>query len=208
MRRRDIISLLFLFTAVIFIFYPVFYLSISIQTKRPSFGFLKITAAFRLSHLKADISPTGFLNSYTAPSIRLMMSSAPGCLINAGYNFRREFLYPLTNEYAVLKNFISINYRPEISTIYFIRPPEDAFVKRYGIVPSWDEFGVPSTAKYWTREALVKQIIFEKTGNRVLAEKIRVESWPGNDAFFRSGKNMTNQTLLINAGELLLKAHG
>src|SRR6185437_1870362 len=59
------------------------------------------------------------LKAYKAQFIAVAMISI-FLLINAGYNFRREFLYPLTNEYAVLKNFISINYRPEISTIYFI----------------------------------------------------------------------------------------
>jgi hypothetical protein len=95
---------------------------------------------------------------------------------NAWYNFNKQFLRPVVKEYAQIRNFVELNYHPSIDTVFFIRPPEDFFVKKYGITRSWDEFGVPSTFFDWTPEFLVKQIVFEKTGDRELAEKLVVKS--------------------------------
>jgi len=124
-------------------------------------------------------------------------------LINAWYNFHVQFLNPLTTEYGLIKKFISQNYTDEINTVYFIRPPENAFEKKYGTVASWDEFGVPSTAKSWVPESLIKQMIFEKTGSRQMAENIIVKSWAGNEAFIQSGDSITKETLLINVEKML-----
>ena len=127
-----------------------------------------------------------------------------GCFfINAGYNFRVQFTRPLTAEFNFVKTVIAQQYTAATDTIYFIRPTEDAFEKKYGIIASWDEFGVPSTAKKWTAEPLIKQLIFEQTGNRAMAEKIVVKSREGNDVFIQSAAAVTKRTMLINIDSML-----
>lgn len=124
-------------------------------------------------------------------------------LFNAGFNFRKEFLDPLAAEYRTIKDFVSLHLEPGITRIFFIRPGENTFQGKYGIVTSWDEFGVPSTAKSWTPEPLIRQLVFEKTGSMARAEKIIVRSWPDEKAFGDYGDTLSKATLFINADFLL-----
>jgi hypothetical protein len=126
-------------------------------------------------------------------------------LINAGYNYRKQFLDPVKEEYALLASFINQHFQPGITTIYFISPGENTFKEKYGICSSWDEFGVPSTAKIWVPEPLIKQLIFEKTGDRKLAEKITINTWISYEAFLDSGKSPSKNILFINMQEMLSK---
>lgn len=119
-------------------------------------------------------------------------------LINARYNFNKQFVQPVAAEFAEIEDFLDHNYGPGTKAVYFIRPGEDAFTKKYGIVQSWDEFGVPSTAKSWTPEPLLRQLIFEKTGNRQIAENIIIKSWPDIGAFQKSEEIISDSTLLID----------
>ena len=120
-------------------------------------------------------------------------------VLNAWYNFNREFLMPVKNEYALLRNFIRDHYNINTDTVYFVRPEEDFYEKKYGITRSWDEFGVPSTFFEWTPEFLVKQIVWEKTGDRSASEKITVKSWLGQDAFIKAALPVTPNILVIDA---------
>ncbi len=97
--------------------------------------------------------------------------------VNAWYNFHKLFLEPIKEEYFLVRSFIDANYRKEIKNVYFIRPEEHFFNYTYGITRSWDELGVPSTFFNWVPSFLVWQTVFEKTGDRSAAEKIKVESW-------------------------------
>jgi len=124
-------------------------------------------------------------------------------LINAWYNFHKQFLQPVTIEYHFIKQFILQHYTPGINTIYLIQPGEDAFEKEYGITASWDEFGVPSTAKGWTPEPLIKQLIFEITGSRPTAEHVVVKSWMGHQAFIHSGLTIEKGTIVVDVEEML-----
>jgi len=126
-------------------------------------------------------------------------------LVNAWYNYHKQFFEPLTAEYNLLRDIIARDYKPGINIIYFIRPEENTFEKKYGIVRSWDEFGVASTAKPWVPEPLIKQLIFEKTGDHQIAEKVIVKSWIDNEAFQKSGETVSKGTLLIDLKEMILK---
>jgi len=128
---------------------------------------------------------------------------ATAFLLNGWYNFHREFLGPVRNEFDTVKKYIRENYKPGMDSIYFIRPAEDAFVRKYHITASWDEFGVPSTSMAWVPEPLVKQLIYEKTGDRQKAEKTVILSWPDMAAFYASGAPMSGGKLLINVDQLL-----
>jgi hypothetical protein len=122
---------------------------------------------------------------------------------NAWYNLNKQFLQPVTSEYKQIRAFIDKNYAPGIDSIFFIRPAEDLFVKKYRITRSWDEFGVPSTFFEWTPEFFVRQVVFEKTGNRQLAEKLVIENWLGEKSFGDSGMQVGKNKLLVNAEKIL-----
>ncbi len=124
-------------------------------------------------------------------------------VMNAWYNFNKQFLQPVVTEYKQVRNFIETNYRPGIDTVYFIRPQEDYFEKKYGITRSWDEFGVPSAFFEWTPEYLVKQIVFEKTRKRETADKLFIKNWLGKDAFLQSGFSISQNTILIDAEKIM-----
>jgi len=122
---------------------------------------------------------------------------------NAYYNFKRQFLDPVKNEYRQVRAFIEQGYNPGINAIYFIQPHEDFFVKKYGITRSWDEFGVPSTFFEWTPEFLVKQVIFEKTGDRQTADKLIIKTSLIKDDLFKTADS-TSQKVMIIDGPLIL----
>jgi hypothetical protein len=123
-------------------------------------------------------------------------------LVNAWYNLNKQFLDPLAVEFAGIKHSLEHNYGSGIKTIFVIRPREDAFKKEYGIVQSWDEFGIPSTAKSWTPEPLIRQLIFEETGDRQVAENIEIKSWPDNEAFRQSGEAVSDSALLLDVEKI------
>lgn len=127
-------------------------------------------------------------------------------VLNAWYNFNHLFLAPVKIEYEKVRAAIEQGYHPGIDTVFFIRPPENLFEKEYGITRSWDEFGVPSTFFSWTPEFLVKQVVFEKTGNRPLAEALVIKNWLGKKAFVLSGERISAGILYIDVPELYRNA--
>lgn len=126
-------------------------------------------------------------------------------IANAWYNFKIQFLRPLASEFSSVKKMFNSHYDTSFHTIAYIILKEDAFEKKYGIVQSWDEFGVPSTAKLWTAEPLIKQLIFEKTGNRSIAESTIVKSWDSKDVFKMSGDTISRKELVIDLQDELKK---
>jgi len=102
-----------------------------------------------------------------------------------------------------MRNFIETKYHPGIDSVFFIRPPEDFFVKKYGITRSWDEFGVPSTFFEWTPEFLVKQVVFEKTGDRNTAEKLVVKTSLVKEELLKTGDSVSQKAMIID-GPLIL----
>jgi hypothetical protein len=124
-------------------------------------------------------------------------------IVNAWYNFNQQFLAPVKKEYGALKEFITDHYQVGTDTVYFIRPPEDFFVKKFSITRSWDEFGVPSTFFEWTPEFLVKQLVFEKTGSRTMADKLVIKNWPGYDAFLKAGLPFSPSILLVDTEKIM-----
>ena len=123
-------------------------------------------------------------------------------VVNAWYNFNNQFLKPLTNEYSAVKQIINSRYDTSIHMIQYIPSKENAFEEKYGIIQSWDEFGVPSTAKIWTTEPLIKQLIFEKTNNRAFAENTTVKTWVSKDVYNISKDTITAKILLINMDDM------
>jgi hypothetical protein len=123
-------------------------------------------------------------------------------VLNARHNCIRQFLNPVKNEYRDVRAFIVSNYHPNVDTVYFIQPHEDFFVRKYGITRSWDEFGVPSTFFNWVPEFFVKQVLFEKTGNRQLAEKMTIKQWPDKKQFSDSAQ-VSKNTMVVDVEEIM-----
>ncbi len=90
-------------------------------------------------------------------------------------------------------------------TINFICPAENSFEKKYSLTSSWDEFGVPSTAKKWIPEPLIKQLVFEQTGNRQTTEKLIVKSWVDMASFKSAADTLSQGKLLIDMEEMIQK---
>ena len=94
-------------------------------------------------------------------------------IVNAWYNFNRQFLFPVKTEYMAIRDFIETRYRASHPVVFhFIRPSEDFFNRKYGITRSWDEFGVPSCFFDWVPLYFTRQLVFEETKDRELANKL------------------------------------
>lgn len=119
------------------------------------------------------------------------------------YNFNKQFLQPVHEEYVAVSDFIKQHYNKNIKTVYFIQPAEDAFRSKYHIQSSMDEFGMPLTFPAWVPEDLTRQMVYEKTGNRQVAAELTIKFWPNMHIFTASGEAITENTLLVNVPELI-----
>jgi len=124
-------------------------------------------------------------------------------LIAGWYNYNKQFLTPVREEYTAIKNYVHQHYNKNITTVYFIKPAEDGFKKKYHVQTSMDEFGVPSTFFEWVPEPLMQQMVFEITGDRTTAEKLVVKHWPDMESFSGSGESMAGNVLLVNVPALI-----
>lgn len=130
-------------------------------------------------------------------------SLAAAFLIAGWYNFNKQFLQPVHEEYMAVKNYVNRHYNKNITTVYFIKTTEDAFKKKYHLRLSMDEFGVPSTFFEWVPENLMQQMVFEITGDRQTAEKLIVKHWPDKESFTNSGAAITDNVLFVNVPEII-----
>jgi hypothetical protein len=124
-------------------------------------------------------------------------------VLNARHNFVRQFLNPLKSEYNQVRLFIESNYNPNVTLVYFIRPHEDFFVRKYGITRSWDEFGVPSTFFDWVPEFFTKQVVFEKTNNRKTADNLTIKHWLGKEEYIKADPPLSPNTMLVDVEEIM-----
>jgi hypothetical protein len=125
-------------------------------------------------------------------------------IVNAWYNFQKLFLDPITQEYRLVRNYISENYKDETETVYLVRPEENFFKRAYGITRSWDELGVPSTFFNWVPDVFVKQIVWEKTGDRTKADSLEVVSWIRGEAASRNVMLWNTGTLWIDVEMIIM----
>jgi hypothetical protein len=137
----------------------------------------------------------------------IALSLAAVLMISGWYNFNKQFLQPVHEEYIAVKDFIQQHYNNNITTVYFIKAPEDAFRKKYHIQSSMDEFGVPSTFVDWVPDNFTRQMVFEKTTNRKTSDQLIIKYWEDADSFSRSGEPVNEHTLLVNVPALLFPTH-
>jgi hypothetical protein len=95
------------------------------------------------------------------------------------------------------------HYNEKITTVYFIKAPEDAFRTKYHIQSSMDEFGMPSTFVDWVPDNFTRQMVFEKTTNRKTADQLTVKYWEDADSFSKSGEPVNENTMVVNVPEIL-----
>lgn len=125
--------------------------------------------------------------------------------IAACWNYWFNFNGPLKQEFKLLKNEFAAKYYPGVDTIFFLRPPENAFFEAYEITSYKDEFGLPSTYKEWTPEPLIKQLILEKTHNRSIAEKLTIIQFTDKVSFQVRTKTPREKTIYIDGEALFQK---
>lgn len=120
---------------------------------------------------------------------RLIVAGVTGLLLVAHgwYNFRYEFLHPVKKEYQMVRNYIETQYHPGITQVTFIRPSQQLFVNLYGVNISWDEFGVPSNFPAWSPEDFVRQVVWEQTGSRRVADSLNIVNLPHEQAYLLPG---------------------
>jgi hypothetical protein len=124
-------------------------------------------------------------------------------LIAGWYNFNKQFLRPIHEEYMAVKNYVHKHYNKNITTVYFIQTTEDAFQRKYNLQFSMDEFGVPSTFFDWVPDEFTRQLVYELTGKREIANQLTVKVWDDAESFARSGERVTENTLVLNVPELI-----
>lgn len=189
------------YLAIVFLFFGLMYIPSLVIKENYSSNRTLLALKMAVFFLVMEIAISYIKKNKTRWAVVTTISAL--FVINSWFNFNKQFLSPVKHEYAQLRSFIGANYLPGIDTVYFIRPEEDFFVKEFSITRSWDEFGVPSSFFDWVPEFLVKQIVFEKTGNRELAEKLVVKHWLGKESYLQSGEKPPNNSLLIDAEEII-----
>ena len=128
-------------------------------------------------------------------------------VIVATFNFHINYIAPLGEEFGVIHNYFDRKYDTGVHTVYFLRPPENLFHKKYGINQYNDELGLPSTYRDWTPEPLVKQIILERTGSRAIAENIQVTQFADSTLFENQRAKALPNSMYIDVGTLYLKGY-
>ncbi|MGC4036540.1 MAG: hypothetical protein QM764_11305 [Chitinophagaceae bacterium] len=118
------------------------------------------------------------------------------------YNFNNQFINPLKNEYKAFTGFMSKNLSENLQTVYFIRADRFMFSPYYHTLPYKDEFGLPSTNKDWVPESLVKQSVFELTGDRHKAEKINVVQFADLAEYKNASIQLSGNDLLVDMNKI------
>ena len=95
-------------------------------------------------------------------------------VIVAWCNFNLNYSRPLNKEYQAIHTYFQQHYDSSKTTVYFVRPKDDLFKTLYNQNVYKDEFGLPSGHKDWTPEPLIKQMIFESTGDREKAKQTAI----------------------------------
>jgi hypothetical protein len=113
------------------------------------------------------------------------------------YAFNFQYINPLKKEYSVLRNFFREHYKPPVTQVYFIRADKFLFSPHFHTKVYRDELGAPSTYRDWVPEPIIKQMIFELTNDRNIAEKTTVIQFDNKMAFDRSATPVNDTNSLV-----------
>jgi hypothetical protein len=130
---------------------------------------------------------------------KLFTSAMTAWLVLTGiYTFNFQYINPLKKEYRVLRNFVRANYKPHIRQVYFIRADKFLFTPEFHTRVYRDEFGAPSTYRDWVPEPIIKQMVFEITKNKQVAQQISVIQFETAEQFEQAKIAMNDSSLLID----------
>ena len=122
----------------------------------------------------------------------------------ARYNFQTVFLRPLVHETAILKSYFKQHYNSNIKTVHYIRTIENFWVDKIpGFNRSMDEIGTLSSTFLWVPVPLSKQLIYELTGNRKLADEITVKHWPNKEEYLKAHEELNSSILVVDVPDIL-----
>jgi len=119
-------------------------------------------------------------------------------IVTGFYNYNFQFVNPVKTEHKAFMADMKSNMNAEIDTVYFIRADRFLFDNLFHTRPYKDEFGLPSTNKDWVPEPLIKQYLFELTGNRKRSEKIKVIQFDNTIDFINARIELSKADLLID----------
>ena len=123
-------------------------------------------------------------------------------LVTGFYNFNFQFVNPLRKEYKILRTFVEARYRPGVRDVYFVRADKFLFANQFHTRVYRDEFGAPSTYRDWVPEPITKQLIFEITNSRTMADRINVIQFENLGLFTKSKPVLDSNSLFIDMNEL------
>jgi len=126
-------------------------------------------------------------------------------LVTAIYTFNFQYINPLKKEYRVLKDFMQAHYKPGLNQVYFVRADKFLFGPEFHTNVYRDEFGVPSTYKDWVPEPIVKQMVFELTKKRKIAEGMEVIQFEHLQSFQEKNLPIDSTALVINMDSLFVR---
>jgi hypothetical protein len=126
-------------------------------------------------------------------------------VLTAIYTFNFQYVNPLKKEYKVLKNFMQTHYKTSINQVYFVRADKFLFNREFHTHVYRDEFGAPSTYRDWVPEPIVKQIVFEITKNRKIAEDLKVIQFENSETFRQSRPTIDSTALVVDINDLFIR---
>lgn len=189
--RKKLVFLILFIALCMLIYLPLLVSKESFSSYRTMFA-LNFVVAFALLETVFQMIKTNSTKNTFAIIIT-------GCFVMVAYrNFRFNFIKPLNKEYHLVKDFFDKKYLPGVDTVYFLRPPENIFYTLYGVTSFNDEFGIASTFKDWTPVPLLKQLIFEKTNHREIAEKIIFIQFSDRKSFEENIKNNSSGAMVFD----------
>jgi hypothetical protein len=123
-------------------------------------------------------------------------------ILTGAYAFNFQFINPLKKEYSILRNFFETKYKSNTASVYFIRSDKFLFTRQFHTRVYRDEFGAPSTYRDWVPEPIVRQMIFEITKSRRVAEGTMVTQFANHREFDSAKVTLDQNKLLIDINAL------
>jgi hypothetical protein len=164
---NKIIYLAVVFALLMLIYLPVMVTVENFSSYRTMIALNTATVLMLLNMIVQWIKPESWKKGFAVAAMLIF--------VGVGfYNFRYNFLHPIVKEYQLVRADVEKQYTPGISKVYFLRPPENLYARHFNVHYYRDEFGVSLTHKDWVPVPLVKQIIYEKTHDKSIAEKVEV----------------------------------
>ncbi|MBN8675070.1 MAG: hypothetical protein J0L56_13110 [Chitinophagales bacterium] len=189
------------FIAIIIVFLLLIYLPSMIS--KENFASYRTLFPLQLAVFWLMISQAAYFIKKNSTKQLIAGTFATVLMITGFYNYNFQFVHPLKNEYSNFNNYMESRIPTLGDTVYFIRADKKLFTSLYSIRSTGDEFGNPSTTRDWVPEPLIRQIVIEKTGNRIKAEQIKVIQFSSNEEFEKYKATIRSPVFVINMNSII-----